>query len=440
MSIKLRQRERDSIIQSLRSGVTPRTGLQYIQVGRVKEIASIIKDINRVADEGSTFRLVIGDFGAGKSFFLQLVKAIALEKGLITMHADLAPDRRLQATNGQALNLYQELTKNISTRAKPDGNALGSIIEKFISIARSEADEKNVDCLDIIKEKLSSLHEYVGGFDFSLVIQRYWKGYNEDNEELMNCAIKWIRGEYHTKLEARNELGVRTIVDDSAVYDFFKLISAFVQKAGYKGLLINMDEMVNLYKIHNYRSREANYEQILRIINDCLQGNVRGLGFIMGGTPDFLEDPRKGLYSYEALRSRLATNNFAKAVGINDLSGPVMYLSNLTPEELYVLLSNLRNIFAYYDEEKYLVPDEALTRFLQHCSQTIGDSYFKTPRNTIKAFVDFLSILEENPNIQWTDLLTKIKISFDNSDTNELASELNDNSNEDNEELASFTL
>jgi tetratricopeptide (TPR) repeat protein len=201
-----------------------------------------------------------------------------------------------------------------------------------------------------------------------------------------------------------------------------------------------MDEMVNLYKIHNYRSREANYEQILRIINDCLQGNVRGLGFIMGGTPDFLEDPRKGLYSYEALRSRLATNNFAKAVGINDLSGPVMYLNNLTPEELYVLLCNLRNIFAYYDEEKFLVPDEALTQFLQHCSQTIGDSYFKTPRNTIKAFVDFLSILEENPNIQWTDLLQKIKITFENSDTNELANELNDNSNDDNEELASFTL
>lgn len=436
MSTKLRARERDSIIQSLRSGVTPRTGLQYIQVGRVKEISAIIKDIDRVADKGSTFKLVIGDFGAGKSFFIQLVKNIALEKGLVTMTADLAPDRRLQATNGQAINLYQELTKNVSTRAKPDGNALNSIIEKFITSVRQEADSSNVECNELIKQKLSFLCDYVGGFDFSMVIQAYWKGFDQGNQELMNSAIKWLRGEYHTRTEAKNELGVRTIVDDSSVYDFYKLLSGFVQAAGYKGLIICMDEMVNLYKIHNIRSREANYEQILRIINDCLQGTVSGLGFIMGGTPDFLEDPRKGLFSYEALRSRLAPNSFAKAAGINDLNGPVMYLNNLTPEELYVLLDNLRKVFAFYDEQKYLVPDEAMTEFLLHCSKRIGESYFKTPRNTIKAFVDFLSVLEQNPELQWSTLLKDINVALETDDNLNIQNEDSDIS----DELSSFTL
>ncbi|MGN1392565.1 MAG: ATP-binding protein [Succinivibrionaceae bacterium] len=438
MAFKLRPRERDAIIQSLRSGVTPRSGLQYIQVGRVKEVSAIIKDLDCVADKGSTFKLIVGDFGAGKSFFIQLVKNIALEKGLVTMVADLAPDRRLQATNGQALNLYQELSKNISTRAKPDGNALNSIVEKFITNARAEAEETKQDCQTVIKNKLAFLNDYVGGFDFSLVIQAYWKGYDTGNQDLMNCAIKWLRGEYHTKIEAKNELGVRTIIDDASVYDFYKLLSSFVQAAGYKGLIICMDEMVNLYKIYNIRSREANYEQILRIINDCLQGTVSGLGFIMGGTPDFLEDPRKGLFSYEALRSRLAPNSFAKTVGINDLSGPVMYLNNLTPEELYVLLDNLRKVFAYYDESKYLVPDEALPQFLYHCSKIIGESYFKTPRNTIKAFVDFLSILEQNQEIRWQDLLKDINISLDTDSSSDL--NIDDDESDNSDDLSTFSL
>lgn len=442
MAIKLRPRERDSIIQSLRSGVTPRTGLHYIQVGRVNELSAIIQDIDRVTDGGSTFKLVIGDFGAGKSFFLQMIRSIALEKGIVTMHADLAPDRRLQATSGQALNLYQELARNISTRAKPDGNALNSIIEKFITQAREEADSKKISCAEIIKSKLYFLNDYIGGYDFSLVIQAYWKGFDEGNQDLMNNAVKWIRGEYHTKTEAKNELGVRTIVDDSSVYDFYKLISAFVQATGYKGLIINMDEMVNLYKIHNIRSREANYEQILRIINDCLQGNVHGLGFVMGGTPDFLNDPRKGLFSYEALRSRLAPNTFAEIAGVNDLSGPVMQLNNLTPEELFVLLTNLRNIFAYYDESKYLVPDEALVQFLEHCSKKIGESYFKTPRNTIKAFVDFLSVLEQNPELKWQNLLNDISLTIETEDglSEVIKPEENKNTAENDDELSSFTL
>ena len=373
MTPKIRQRERDSIIQSLRAGVTPRTGLQYIQVGRVNEIRAMVKDINCIADEGSSFKMIIGDYGAGKSFFLQLVKTIALEKGLVTMNADLAPDRRLQASSGQALNLYQELTRNMATRARPNGNALNSVIEKFITGIREENPDGEPG--RIIKDRLAFLNDFVGGYDFALVIQAYWKGYDTGNDDLKNNAVKWLRGEYHTKTEARQELGVRTIVDDASIYDFFKLLSAFVQAAGYKGLLISMDEMVNLYKIHNIRSREANYEQILRIINDCMQGNVRGLGFIFGGTPDFLEDPRKGLFSYEA-----------------------------------------------------------------HCSQNIGDAYFKTPRNTIKAFVDLLSVIEQNPSLDWRKLLQDVRVGIENSDNLGMDGDNANNDAEDDDELTGVTL
>ena len=360
------------------------------------------------------------------------------------MNADLAPDRRLQSTNGQALNLYQELIKNMATRAKADGNAFQSIVEKFITICRQKADTENKDCDDVIKESLLFLNDFVSGYDFAQVVRAYWKGFSTGDSELTNCAIKWFRGEYHTKTEANRDLKVRAIISDTTVYDYFKLLSAFVQAAGFKGLLITLDEMVNLYKIHNFKSREANYEQILRMLNDCLQGNVQGLGFILGGTPDFIEDPRKGLFSYEALRSRLATNSFAQALNLNDLSGPIMQLNSLTPEELYVLLHNLRNVFAYFDEDKYLVPDEALKQFLNHCYNTIGEAYFKTPRNTIKAFIDFLSVLEQNPELKWQDLINTVSINKDMDDG--LSEDLNDDSaislksNEEDDELTSFNL
>lgn len=433
---KIRPRERDAIIQSLRSGVTPRTGIQYIQVGRSKELQSIIKDIDRVSDEGSSFKFIIGDFGAGKSFFLQLTRTIALEKGLVTIHADLAPDRKLQATNGQALNLYQELVKNMCTRSRPDGNALQSVIEKFITLCRDKAENLNTDCDSIIKQELASLNDFVNGYDFTQIIRAYWKGYDDDDQDLMNNAIRWLRGEYHTKTEARKDLAVRSIVNDAQVYDYLKLLSAFVQKAGYKGLIVSLDEMVNLYKIHSYKAREANYEQILRMFNDCLQGNVRGLGFIMGGTHEFLTDPRKGLYSYEALRSRLATNIFAKSAGINDLSGPIMILENLTPEELYVLLYNIRNVFASFNEDNYLVPDAALSDFLHHCANTIGEAYFRTPRNTIKAFIDLLTVLEQKPEQKWQELIKDIQLNTEVTD--DLDNDLN--SYNDDDDLVNFTL
>ena len=434
--LRIRPRERDAIIQSLRAGVTPRTGLQHIQVGRVREVEALFKDIERIADGGSAFRLIIGEFGSGKSFFLQLIRLIALEKGLVTIHADLSPDRRLHATGGQARNLYAELMRNLSTRTKPDGNALSSVVERFITEARRQAESSGATVDSVIKLRLSDLSELVGGYDFANVIAAYWQGYESDNEQLKSDAVRWLRGEFTTKTDARNALGVRTIVDDANVYDQLKLLSLFVRQAGYSGLLVNLDEMVNLYKLSSQKARVSNYEQILRILNDCLQGSAEYIGFLLGGTPDFLLDPRKGLYSYEALHSRLAENSFARAAGVIDYSATTIHLANLTPEELLILLRNLRHVFATGDENKYLVPDDALVSFLKHCSSKIGDAYFKTPRNTIKAFVDLLSVLEQSRNLKWNQLIEQTQLEKEfNTDMPENLTE-----NQDDDDLATFQL
>lgn len=407
---RIRAKERDAIIQSLKSGVTPKVGIQHIQVGRVNELKALIQDIERISDGGAAFRLIVGDYGSGKTFFLSVVRAIALEHKLVAVNADLSPDRRIHASAGQARNLYSELMRSMSTRNRPDGNALTSVVEKFISETIKESDSTGQSINNIIHEKLSSLSELVGGYDFAKVIEAYWEGHEQDNETLKANAIKWLRAEYSTKTDARKDLGVRTIISDASFYDALKLMSLFVRQAGYKGLLVNLDEMVNLYKLNNTTARTSNYEQILRILNDCLQGSAEHIGFLLGGTPQFLLDPRKGLYSYEALQSRLADNSFAKQAGVIDYSSPALHLASLTPEELYILLKNLRHVFAEGNEDKYLVPDESLKAFLRHCNQTIGDAYFKTPRNTIKAFLDMLAVIDQNPEIDWRSLLSSVAI------------------------------
>lgn len=433
-SKKIRAKERDAIIQSLKSGVTPKVGIQHIQVGRIHELKALISDIERIADGGSAFRLIIGEYGSGKTFFLSVVRAIALERKLVTINADLSPDRRIQASAGQARNLYSELMRNMSTRNKPDGNALASVVERFITEARKQADSSGEDISTIIQDKLSELTELVGGYDFAKVIEAYWQGHEQDNEDLKVNAIRWLRAEYSTKTDARRDLGVRTIISDSSFYDALKLMSLFVRQAGYQGLLVNLDEMVNLYKLNSTQARQANYEQILRILNDCLQGTAEHLGFLLGGTPEFLLDPRKGLYSYDALQTRLADNSFAKQAGVIDYSSPALHLASLTPEELYILLKNLRHVYAGGDESEYLVPDESLQAFLQHCSQTVGDAYFRTPRNTIKAFLDMLAVIDQNPSISWNQLVNSVAIEADEP------SDMDIEIIEEDDELADFRL
>lgn len=413
---RIRPRDRDTILQSLAAGVVPRRGQQLIQVGRAEEIKALIRDIERIADGGSAVRFVIGEYGSGKTFFLHLVRSIALEKGLVTMHADLTPDRRIHATGGQAQSLYAELARNVATRTNPEGGAIASIVERFVSKARQEAGSRGVQTSEIIQERLHSLSELVGGYDFSSVIDAYWKGHEGDDSDLRESAIRWLRAEYSTKTDVKKDLGVRNYIRDQNFYDQLKLFAKFVVLAGYSGLMVSLDELVNLFKLSNTQARKSNYEQILRIVNDCLQGSVEHLGFVKGGTPEFLMDPRRGLYSYEALQSRLAENSFAKD-GLRDLSGPVIRMASLTPEELFVLLSKIRNVQAYGDESKHLVPDAALTAFMDHCNERIGARYFQTPRNTIKAFVQLLAVLEQNAEASWESLLGHVKIDDDlNSD------------------------
>jgi len=436
-SNRIKAKEKDAILQSLRAGVVPSIGLQHIQVGRNEEIKALIKDIDRINSGGSAIRFIIGEYGAGKTFFLHLIRTISHQKNLVTIHADLAPDRRIHASAGQARNLYAELMKNMATRTKPDGSALPNLVEKFISKAMNNARISNKSVDSIIHDKLEKVKEMVGGYDFAEVINSYWEGHNTGNEELKSDSIRWLRAEFSTRTDARNALGVRTIIDDTNVYDQLKLLALFVQIAGYDGLMIGLDEMVNLYKLNSGVARRNNYEQILRILNDCLQGNVSGFGFILNGTPDFMMDTRKGLYSYDALQTRLAENRFAAVAGVRDLSGPLIRLNNLQPEDIYILLKNIRHVFAEGVQSDYLIPDEALEAFLKHCQKQVGEAYFQTPRNTIRAFVDLLSILEQSPNLDWKQLLGAVEIEHDKGQKLSDLEEVIDN---EDDELSNFSL
>jgi hypothetical protein len=418
----IRPRERDTIIQALSAGVVPRVGLAYIQVGRAAEISALIRDIDRIVDGGSSVRFVIGEYGAGKTFFGNLVRLIALERKCVTVHADMAPDRRMHGGGGQGRALYSEAVKNLATRTKPEGNALASVVERFVTSAVKDAAGRNVAVEKVIDEKLAQVQDFVGGYDFAVVLKAYWNASEQNDEMLKASALRWLRAEFSTKTEARQTLGVRTIINDENTYDALKAMACFVRVSGYAGLLVLFDEMVNIYKLQNSQARNQNYEQILRIVNDVLQGNACGIGFLMCGTPEFLLDTRRGLYSYEALRSRLQENQFATG-GLVDLSGPIVRLQSLTPEDLLVLLRNIRSVFASGDPQKYLVPDEALTAFMDHCNKRIGEAYFKTPRTTIKAFVQFLAVLEQNPGTRWQEILGGVKIAPDTGSADEKESE-----------------
>lgn len=407
---KIKSRERDAVLQSLQAGLVPKIGLHLIQVGRKLEVSALLQDIERINDGGAAFRFVIGRFGSGKSFFLTLSRNLALQKRLVVLSADISMDRRLQATGGQARGLYSELMRNLATRARPEGGGLRSLCEGWISNLHHEVISNGGSEDEVarrIRSDLSELTDFVGGYAFSQVLGKYYEGHVSGNDALQNSALRWLRGEYSTKTEARQDLGVRDIVEDENFYAMLKLIAAFVRKAGYGGLLISLDEMVVLsHRLPSSRSRHSNYEALLTILNDCLQGGAQGIGFLLAGTDEFLEDKRRGLFSYEALRSRLADNQFA-VNGIHDLAGPVIRLPNLTSEDLYVLLMNINQVHAFGDSSKRLLPDEAIESVLRRANETLGAEYFKTPRDIVRAFVGLLNVLEQNPDKQWEEFVGK---------------------------------
>jgi hypothetical protein len=412
MAAKIREKERSAVLSSLGAGVVPSLGLHHIQVGRKAELEALISDLQRIENGGAAVRFIVGRFGSGKSFFLNLVKAVAMERRLVVASADITTDRRLTGSGGVARSLFNELTRNMATRARPEGGALGSIVERWIADLAHEIETQGGTEADVaasIKETLAPLQDLVSGYDFATVLTAYYRGHSQHNSDLQTAAVRWLRGEYSTKTEARKDLGVRTIIDDESIYEYLKLLAAFVRLAGYKGLVVSLDELVVLsHRLNNRTSRDRNYESILRIVNDCLQGSVEGLMFLFAATDDCLTDQRRGLFSYEALATRLAENRFAQD-GLVDLSGPVIRLPQLTPEDCFVLLSNIRRVFSRGEDEESLLPREAIERYLASCHERMGASYFQTPRETIKDFVGLLNVLEQNPSADWATLIGEIQ-------------------------------
>lgn len=417
MRVRITGREQSAILSSLAAGVVPGIGLHHIQVGRKDEIDALLSDLARIEEGAAFVRFVVGQFGSGKTFFLNLIRTVALERKFVVASADITTQRRLHGTRGQARGLYSELMRNIATRTRPEGGALANLVERWISDVVHDVTGGGGTDEDVARrifEACKPLQDLVSGHDFSRVIEQYYRGYVEHNVELQEAAIRWLRGEYTTKTEARQHLGVRTIIDDASFYDYLKLMATFVRIAGYSGLVVCIDELVVLsHRLNNKTARSGNYEAILRILNDCLQGSVEGLGFIFAATDDCLMDKRRGLFSYEALATRLAPNRFASD-DVVDLSGPVLKLISLTPEDCYVLLHNIRRVHAKGDEAKYLLPDEAIEAYLNDCNHRMGAAYFLTPRETVKDFVGLLNVLEQNRQADWRALLGDIKTSAAN--------------------------
>ncbi len=408
MSPDIKEREREAIIKALQAGVVPRLGLQHLQVGRKKEIEAVLSDLEHVADGGAAVRFIVGEYGSGKTFFLNLMRTLAHEKGFVVADGDMAMRRRLYSSRGDARALYAELMNNVSTCAKPSGGALESIVERWIGDIHHDVTSNggNGEVVEeAIMESLAPLRDCVGGYDFATVLTKYYRGFREADGELRKSAIRWLRGEYSTKTEAREALGVRTIVDDENIYEHLKLFARFVDLAGYAGLMVALDELkVLTHNISHPRSREGNFEVILQIVNEALQGDAPGMQFLMAGILEFLEHPQRGLYSYGALETRLSENKFA-VDGVEDVSGPVIRLENLSREDLFVLLENIRDVFARRNPEAYLISDDGIREFMGYCADQIGSEYFRTPRDSVKEFVGLLAVLEQNPETTWEELL-----------------------------------
>lgn len=388
------------ILNSLKGGVAPRIGLPYITVGREVEIRALLTDLSLIADGGASFRFLVGRYGAGKSFLLQTIRTHAMGEGFVVADADLSPERRLQGGQGQGLATYRELIRNISTKTRPEGGALNLILDRWVASC-ADVDES------VVNAQLAPLEEMVHGFDFTRMLRRYRTAASEGDEEAMSRVTKWIRGEYRTKSEARAELGSSTIISDDDWYDYVKLIARFLVCSGYKGMLVLIDELVNLYKIPNAITRQYNYEKILTMYNDTLQGKAQYLGMIMGGTPTSIEDRRRGVFSYEALRSRLAQGRFARE-DLKDMLAPIIRLQPLTYEELLVLIEKLMQIHAGYFGWTPTLTENDLVDFLKIEFGRVGADTHLTPREVIRDFIELLDILCQNPDANVAELLQSV--------------------------------
>ena len=411
---KIPKRVSTALINSLSAGVVPRIGLENIAVGREKEIAALWQDLENIAAGGAAFRFVVGRYGSGKSFMLQLIRNQAMEKNFVVADVDLSPERRLAGTEGQGVATYRELMRNIATKTHPNGGALALILERWISgiqtqVAQATGMRPNDNGFDDeveakILAAVKNIEGLVHGFDFATVVTAYWRGYRLDESDKKDAALRWLRGEFATKTEAKSALGVRVIIDDETWYDYIKLFAKFAADIGYKGFLVLCDEAVHLWKITHAVSRQNNYDKLLAMFNDTMQGKAENLGIIVGGTPKFLEDPKRGLFNDPAWQRRTAKSRFVQA-GFQDTSSPVIQLESLTQPEILLLLQRLADVHAtHYGSEKKLTQQE-FEEFLQEIVNRLGAETLLTPGEIVRDFLSVMNILQQNPEMSLSQLI-----------------------------------
>lgn len=432
--VKVPKRILSNLLASLEAGVVPRSGAPYIAIGRGDEIASLLDNLDTVAEGGAAVRFLIGRFGSGKSFLIQLIRGYALDRDFLSADADLSPERKLSGVGGIAT--YRELMRNLACKTSPDGGALPTVLSRLFVRLKEELINDGIfpesaQFEPVLKQRvyhtLSALEGGVGGFELARVLGEYYSALSSGNEEVRSACLRWMRGEFATKTEARQALGFRVggIIDDSNWYDYLKLWATFSKILGYKGLLVYIDECINLYKIPNRISRESNYEKLLSIFNDTLQGRANYLGVFFGGTPQFLEDTRRGLFSYDALRSRLSDSRFSE-MGYHTLSAPVIRLRRLSDNELLALVKRLARLYQQKVGGEALVTEEQMAVFLSHELSRAGASEMVTPREIIRDFLTLLAILHENPQADFTSLVTKVAVST--ASLNEISARVDDES------------
>ena len=411
-NMKIARRYSTAILKSMGAGVVPNIGLEYIAVGRKAEVEAILSDLTDIAEGGGAFRFIVGKYGSGKSFLLQLARNNALERNYLVANADLSSERRLTGTKGQGLKLYRELIANLSTKARPEGNALESLLQRWIMDVQRRVKASGVSAGHSgfeqavesgILETANDMQEYVYGYDFARVLLKYWEGYRTENDKLKQKALRWLRGEYERKSDAR-ELGVSQIISDDTWYEVIKLLARLSQKLGYKGLLVLIDESVNLYKITNRISRENNYEKLLAMFNDVMQGRTQYLGIYVGGTPQSVEDERRGLFSYEALKSRLQTSSLARD-GLVDFSGPIIRLETLNNEEIYVLLEHLHDVFCAHNKIDAILTQDQMFAFMQMVASRIGAEKLLTPREVTRDFISLMNLIYQNEGATYESVM-----------------------------------
>lgn len=418
------KRVASTLINALKGGVVPRIGLPYITVGRKNEIDALLKDVELIEEGGASFRFIMGKYGSGKSFLLQTIRNYVFSKNFVVLDADLSPERRLVGNKGQGLATYRELVKNMSVKARPEGGALPLILDKWISTVMAQvSEETSLSPTDPafsalaekkIKQEVYSLSELVHGFDFALLLTEYYKAFALSDEDRKARVLKWFKGEYNTKTDAKKDIGINIIIGDDNWYDYLKILALFLKQAGYGGMLVLIDELVNIYKIPHATSRQYNYEKILTIYNDCLQGKAKHFGIIMGGTPLAIEDTRRGVYSYEALRSRLSSGYFSGEH--KDLLAPVIPLLPLTAEEMLVLVGKLSEIHGRLYDYTPTITDRQLAVFIQTEFKRIGADSHITPREVIRDFIELLDILSQNPSLDIEQLLGSKEFKFAQND------------------------